>query len=820
MDNTDSSTEAIHQHDVVNKHCDPVCGMSVSGESPHSYKYENTIYNFCCEGCLKKFSADPEQYLTQDSLIEKVKRPTVANVPAGKYICPMHPDVVSQQADDCPECGMSLEPAFLSAATSHTDYICPMHPEVLSDQPGDCPICGMALETRTVSIKEDTSELDDMSRRFWISLLLGLPVFFIAMLSDMTRLFSEVSTTNLFTIELILTTPVVFWGAQPFFIRGWKSVINRSLNMFSLISLGVGIAWSYSVIALFLPDLFPSTMRMADGSVPVYFESAAIIIVLVLLGQVLELKARSRTNSAIKLLIGLAPNIARLVDDRGNEKDVPIEQIQPGDKLRVRPGEKIPVDGVLKEGSSSVDESMMSGEAIPVLKQVDANVVGGSVNGKGSFIMQATRVGSETLLARIVQMVSEAQRSRAPIQRLADSISAWFVPIVIMVSILTFIIWFIFGPEPKIAYAMVNAVAVLIIACPCALGLATPISIMVGTGRGATSGVLIKNAEALEILEHIDTIVVDKTGTLTEGKPQVINVISEPGVDESDLIKYVASLERNSEHPLSAAIVDAAKQRDIKLSVTSEFQSIAGKGITGSIEGHQIAIGNQALLNNFSIDTASLMKKGAPLYKEGHSVIFVSIDNKPAGIISIADPIKLTTKEAISALHAEGLQVIMLSGDHRATAEFVASILNIDKVFAEVLPDQKAAKIKQLQANGHRVAMVGDGINDAPALAQADVGIAMGSGTDIAMESAGITLIKGDLRGIVRARRLSRLTMGNIRQNLFFAFIYNALGVPVAAGILYPVFGILLSPMIAAAAMSLSSVSVIGNALRLSKVDL
>jgi Cu+-exporting ATPase len=732
----------------------------------------------------------------------------------------MHPDVVSHQADDCPDCGMSLEPAFLPAATSQTDYICPMHPEVVSDQPDDCSICGMALEARTVTIKEDTTELDDMSRRFWISLLLGLPVLFIAMLSDMTRLFAGVSTFSLFTIELVLTTPIVFWGAQPFFIRGWKSVINRSLNMFSLISLGVGIAWLYSVIALFLPDLFPSTMRMADGTVPVYFESAAIIVVLVLLGQVLELKARSRTNAAIKLLLGLAPNIARLVDDQGNEKDVAIEQIHPGDKLRVRPGEKIPVDGVLKEGSSSVDESMMSGEAIPVLKQVDDTVIGGTVNGKGSFIMQATRVGSETLLARIVQMVSEAQRSRAPIQRLADSISAWFVPIVIMVSVLTFMIWFIFGPEPKVAYAMINAVAVLIIACPCALGLATPISIMVATGRGATSGVLIKNAETLQILEHIDTIVVDKTGTLTEGKPQLINVISEPGVDESDLIKYVASLERNSEHPLSAAIVDAAGGRDIKLSVASEFQSITGKGITGTVEGHQIAIGNQALLNELSIDSASLIEKGEPLYEEGHSVIFVSIDNKPAGIISIADPIKHTSKEAISALHAEGLQVIMLSGDHRATAENVAKKLDIDKVYAEVLPDQKAAKIKQLQADGHRVAMAGDGINDAPALAQAEVGIAMGSGTDIAMESAGITLIKGDLRGIVRARRLSRATMGNIRQNLFFAFIYNALGVPVAAGILYPVFGILLSPMIAAAAMSLSSVSVIGNALRLSKVDL
>ncbi|MGK0297247.1 MAG: Cu+-exporting ATPase [Gammaproteobacteria bacterium] len=820
MNNVDSSNGVGHQHDLVDKHRDPVCGMSVSHDSLHSCKHEKSTYYFCSESCLKKFTKDPEQYFAQDKIIEKVSPPLVVSESAGNYICPMHPDVVSQQPDDCPECGMSLEPVVLPVAASHTDYICPMHPEVESDQPGDCPICGMALEPRTVTIKEDSTELDDMSRRFWVCLLLGLPVLFIAMLSDMTQLLSGFSHSSLVTVELILTTPVVFWGGLPFFIRGWKSVINRSLNMFSLISLGVGIAWIYSVIALFLPDLFPLTMRMADGSVPVYFESAAIIIVLVLLGQVLELKARSRTNAAIKLLLGLAPNIARLVDDHGNEKDVPIEQIQPGDKLRVRPGEKIPVDGELIEGSSSIDESMMSGEAMPVLKQADDTVIGGTVNGKGSFIMQATRVGSETLLARIVQMVSAAQRSRAPIQRLADSISAWFVPIVIMVSVMTFMIWFIFGPEPKIAYAIINAVAVLIIACPCALGLATPISIMVGSGRGATSGVLIKNAESLEIMERIDTIVVDKTGTLTEGKPQLINLLPEPGVDERDLIKYVASLERNSEHPLSAAIIDAAKERDINFLVASEFQSITGKGITGTVAGHQIAIGNQALLNDLSVDCVSLMEKGRLFYNEGHTVIFVSIDNKPAGILSIADPIKPTTKEAISALHAEGLQVIMLSGDHRATAETVAKKLNIDKVFAGVLPDQKAAIIKQLQADGHRVAMAGDGINDAPALAMANVGIAMGSGTDIAMESAGVTLVKGDLRGIVRARRLSKATMRNIRQNLFFAFIYNALGIPLAAGVLYPLFGILLSPMIAAAAMSFSSVSVIGNALRLSKVDL
>ena len=811
-----------HKHDAGKQHQDPVCGMSVSSESPLKLKHGGETYYFCSESCIKKFSANAKQYLdpTRESEVteEKNQNPSAQG---GDYICPMHPEVVSDEPDDCPECGMSLEAVIVPGLESRTEYICPMHLEVVSQQPGDCPKCGMALEPRTVTVDEDNSELKDMSRRFWVCLVLSIPVFFIAMLSDMTQVFEgKLSTSMLLNIEFILSTPVVFWGAWPFFVRGWKSVINRSLNMFSLISLGVGIAWIYSVVALFIPSIFPQSMQMIDGTVPVYFESAAIITVLVLLGQVLELKARSRTNVAIKLLLGLAPNTARVVDDSGEEIDVPLENIKPGNKLRVRPGEKVPVDGILTEGSSSIDESMMSGEPVPVLKQTDDTVIGGTVNGTGSFLMKATRVGSETLLAQIVHMVSEAQRSRAPIQRLADSISSWFVPLVIAVSMLTFVTWLILGPEPRIAFAVVNAVAVLIIACPCALGLATPISIMVGTGRGATNGVLIKNAESLEIMEQTDTIVVDKTGTLTEGKPKLMQVMAVSTQDESTLLKYAASLERYSEHPLANAIIDESKSRAIEWIDVADFKSVTGKGVTGLIEDHLVAIGNLALLDDLSIDGSLLEDMAKPLHNEGHTVMYIAIDGKAAGILSVADPVKPTTAEAIDALHGEDLQVIMLTGDHHTTANAVANKLSIDKIFSEVLPDQKAGIIKKLQQQGNKVAMAGDGINDAPALAQAEVGIAMGTGTDIAMESAGITLIKGDLRGIVRARKLSRATMRNIRQNLFFAFIYNTLGVPVAAGILYPVFGILLSPMIAAAAMSFSSVSVICNALRLRKVDI
>ena len=797
---------------------DPVCGMKVSTESENHTTYEGKTYYFCCQGCMNKFSADPDTYLKGKN-DDKALQPEP--VPGTEYICPMHPEVVSDKPDDCPECGMSLEPVISPLSGSRTEYVCPMHPEIISDEPGDCPICGMALEPKTFAIEEDNSELKDMSRRFWVSVFLGLPVLLIAMLSDMTDVFTGVaSRSTLMYFEFILSTPVVLWGGWPFFVRGYKSVINRSLNMFSLISLGVGIAWSYSVVALFFPSIFPQTIRSAEGLVAVYFESAAVITALVLLGQVLELKARSRTNTAIKMLLGLAPNTARLVDENGDEKDVPIDQIKPDDRLRVRPGEKIPVDGSIFEGRSQVDESMMSGEPVPVAKVAGDKVIGGTVNGQGSFLMIATAVGSDTLLARIVQMVAEAQRSRAPIQRLADLIASWFVPIVILTAIITFIVWFWVGPDPRLAHAMVNAVAVLIIACPCALGLATPISIMVGTGRGATNGVLIKDAESLEIMGEIDTLVVDKTGTLTEGKPGLVEVITSPGGDDSELIRLAASLERQSEHPLANAIIDEASKRSLKLSQVDDFNYVSGKGISGTIEGHRVSIGNQELLKDQSVDISPLLEKAETLYKKGHTVMYVAVDGNPAGLLSVTDPIKPSTLEAIKVLHEEGLKIIMLTGDHRDTANAVAAELGIDKVYSGILPDQKAAVIKELQEQGLKVAMAGDGINDAPALAQAQVGIAMATGTDIAMESAGVTLIRGDLRGILRAIKLSRATMRNIRQNLFFAFVYNSLGVPIAAGVLYPVFGLLLSPMIAAAAMSFSSVSVIGNALRLRKAPL
>ncbi len=707
-------------------------------------------------------------------------------------------------------------------ASPKATYTCPMHPEIIRNEPGDCPICGMVLEPKTVATVEENAELIDMTRRFWVSLLFALPVFISAMGSEFSpEIFNKIiNPGSRQWLELILATPVVLWCGLPFFVKGWRSIITRNLNMFTLIGLGIGVAWLYSVVAVILPGIFPLSVFNDMGVVPVYFEAAAVITTLVLLGQVLELRARSQTNAAIKMLLDLAPKKARVILDNGDEEDIPLEQVMIGYKLRVRPGEKIPVDGMVIDGSSSVDESMVTGEPIPVSKHLNDHLIGATVNGTGSLVMEAQRVGSETLLAQIVHMVSEAQRSRAPIQKMVDVVASYFVPAVMVIAVITLIIWGLWGPEPKLAHAIVNAVAVLIIACPCALGLATPMSIMVGTGRGATTGVLIKNAEALEIMEKIDTLVVDKTGTLTEGRPKLMEVVAQAGFDEDTVLKFGASLERNSEHPLAAAIVEGAKTKGEGLIDVIDFQSVTGKGVTGKIDGRQVAIGNVRLFEDLSIEYDSLKVKAEELRQDGQTAMFVAIDENAAGILSVADPIKSSTPEAIKALHEEGIQIVMLTGDSHTTAEAVAKRLDIDEVIAEVLPEQKAEIIKNLQKDGHKVAMAGDGINDAPALAQAEVGIAMGTGTDIAMESAGVTLVKGDLRGIAKARRLSRGTMRNIRQNLFFAFIYNSLGVPIAAGVLYPFFGLLLSPMIAAAAMSLSSLSVVTNALRLRRVAL
>ncbi|MDP1709000.1 MAG: heavy metal translocating P-type ATPase [Gammaproteobacteria bacterium] len=766
---------------------DPVCGMTVAEDSKLRYVYAGTTHLFCSSGCLAKFQAAPQQYLNPAASAAAAPKTDSAPHTQGKAV----------------------------------EYTCPMHPEIVRNTPGPCPICGMALEPRGVTIEEDTTELDDMTRRFWVSVVLSTPVFVLAMLADLAPAWlpAALSMRGVQWIGFVLATPVVLWGGWPFFVRGWASVVNRNLNMFTLIGLGVSVAWAYSVVGLLLPQLFPPLMRHG-GNVPVYFEAAAVITTLVLLGQVLELRARSRTNAAIKLLLGLAPKTARIVREGGKEEDIPLEQVQVGDHLRVRPGEKIPVDGVVIEGASSVDESMVTGEPIPVGKHAGERLIGATVNGTGALVMRAEKVGSDTLLAQIVHMVAEAQRSRAPIQKLADVVSGYFVPAVVVIAILSFIVWNGWGPEPQLAHAIVNAVAVLIIACPCALGLATPISIMVGTGRGAMAGVLIKNAEALEIMEKVDTLVVDKTGTLTEGKPRLVAVSAVAGFNEDDVLRLAASLERGSEHPLAEAIVRGAEEKGVQLVQTSNFQSITGKGVTGEVEGRKLALGNIKLLQDAGVDGGALPQQAEALRAEGQTVMFLVIDGTAAGFIAVADPIKESTPEAIRDLHAEGVRVVMLTGDSRTTAEAVARHLGIDQVHAEVLPEQKAEIIKQLQAEGRIVAMAGDGINDAPALAQAQVGIAMGTGTDVAMESAGVTLVKGDLRGIVRARRLSRATMRNIRQNLFFAFIYNALGVPVAAGVLYPVFGLLLSPIIAAAAMSFSSVSVITNALRLNRVRL
>jgi len=776
---------------------DPVCGMTVNPEAAAgSYEYNGKTYYFCSTHCLHKFRDDPEKFL------KKPTEPKAASQIAQTYTCPMHPEVRQEKPGSCPKCGMALEPVTVVAQQQKLEYTCPMHPQIVRDKPGNCPICGMALEPRTVSLEDEKNpELVDMTRRFWVGVVLTIPLLLIAMSDFVLGNLLEriVSMRTLGWIQFVLATPVVLWGGWPFFVRGWQSIVNRSLNMFTLIGLGVGVAYLFSVIAKFFPEIFPSSFRDPMGNVPVYFEAAAAITTLVLLGQVLELRARSQTGAAIKALLGLAPKTARRIREDGTEEDVPLDQVQPGDRLRVRPGEKVPVDGVLTEGSSAVDESMVTGESIPVEKHAGDRVIGATVNATGSFVMRAERVGSETLLAQIVQMVAEAQRSRAPIQKLADVVSGYFVPAVVAIAVITFIIWSIWGPEPRMAHGLVNAVAVLIIACPCALGLATPMSIMVATGKAAQSGVLFKNAEAIETMRKVDTLVVDKTGTLTEGKPKLVSVVPVGTFDEGTLLKLAASLERGSEHPLAAAIVNGAQERGVQLVNATAFN---------------------ALLDDLKIDPGVLTAKAENLRADGQTVMFVVVDDKAAGLVGVADPIKESTPEAIRQLHEEGIRIVMLTGDSRTTAEAVARKLNIDEVVAEVLPNQKVDAVKKFQAERRFVAMAGDGINDAPALAQAQVGIAMGTGTDVAMKSAGVTLVKGDLRGIVRARVLSRLTMGNIKQNLFFAFIYNSLGVPIAAGVLYPFFGILLSPMIAAAAMSFSSVSVIGNALRLRRARL
>ena len=769
-----------------NQTIDPVCGMTVKTDAAAgSVEFEGRTYFFCSRHCVERFRAEPSLYLTP-------------------------------QPQPLTQIGIHRE-RVTPSETGAREYTCPMHPQIVRDRPGSCPICGMALEPRTITTTEaENPELTDMTRRFWVSVFLTLPVFLIGM-NDLLpgRPFERLATMGaLGWIQLTLATPVVLWCGWPFFVRAWQSLINRSPNMFTLIGLGVGVSYVYSVIAKIVPGVFPESFK-EHGAVPVYFEAAAVITTLVLLGQVLELKARSRTGAAIRALLDLAPKTARLIGIDGSEEDVALEVVQVGDRLRVRPGEKIPVDGEVISGASFVDESMVTGEPIAIEKDEGDVVIGATVNTTGSFVMRAERVGSETMLARIVQMVADAQRSRAPIQRLADVVASYFVPAVIVAAIVTFLVWAFFGPEPRLAYALINTVAVLIIACPCALGLATPMSVMVAMGKGATVGVLFKSAKAIEVMRKIDTLVMDKTGTLTEGKPKLISVVATGDFDETELLRLAASLERASEHPLAAAIVRGAGERGISFSKVDSFESITGKGVRGIIGGHSIAVGNRALVDELKIDTGNLNEEADRLRADGQTVMFVIINGRASGLIAVADPIKPSTPEAIEALHAEGMRIVMVTGDHHTTARAVGGKLNIDQVISDVLPEEKLAIVKRLQDEGHVVAMAGDGINDAPALAQAHVGIAMGTGTDIAMESADVTLVKGDLRGVLRARRLSHATMRNVKQNLFWAFVYNILGVPIAAGVLYPFFGILLSPMIAAAAMSFSSVSVIGNALRL-----
>ena len=827
---------------------DPVCGMNVNpATAKHVYKHAGKNYYFCCAPCIEKFKAAPAKYLNAPSppraaglvmLGGPTPAPPQTSPPAAAgnvaYVCPMCPEVREKKPGPCPSCGMALEPDVPIAST-RTEYTCPMHPEIVRPSPGSCPICGMALEPRTVTAgTEDNPELRDMTRRFWISLALTAPLLAIAMGSmfwphafmgylNINRgdRYEAIPWSSILPwLEFALATPVVLWAGWPFFQRFWSSLVNRSPNMFTLIGMGTGVAYGYSAVATLAPQMFPESLRGMGGYPDVYFESAAAITTLVLLGQVMELHARSRTSAAIRALLDLSPRTARLLNPDGSEKDISLEQVKPGDRLRVRPGEKVPVDGVLLEGRSTIDESMITGESTPVEKSPESNVIGATINGTGSFVMRAERVGSETLLARIVQLVGQAQRSRAPIQRLADRVARWFVPVVVAISVITFVAWFFLGPQPRFGHALINAIAVLIIACPCALGLATPMAIMVGVGRGARAGVLIRNAEALEILEKIDTLVVDKTGTLTEGRPRLVgSTAPKSGLDSLEVLRIAASLERASEHPLAAAIVNAAKRHHLPLSEPTDFASITGKGIRGIVDGRQVAVGNAALMVEIGVldhenSTLSAINPSAA------ANLSVAIDGQYAGNLSVADPIKDSAPAAVRDLKRQGIRIVMLTGDSKVVAEAIASRLGIDEFEAEVLPEKKLEIIRKLQGQGRVVAMAGDGVNDAPALAQANVGIAMGTGTDIAIESGGITLLKGDLTGILRARKLSQATMRNIRQNLFFAFVYNAIGVPIAAGVLYPFLGLLLSPIFAAVAMSFSSVSVITNALRLRNVKL
>jgi Cu+-exporting ATPase len=818
---------------------DPVCGMNVNpATAKHVHEHGTKTYYFCCAGCAEKFKGNPETYLNKPassglvmlgmpaapkaSSADGLAQPEPAHNATPAYVCPMCPEVREAKPGACPSCGMALEPE-VPLSTTRTEYTCPMHPQIVRPGPGSCPICGMTLEPRTVTATpEENPELRDMTRRFWVGVALSAPLLAIAMgtmlwpLALMTILDRGGVLLNLPWLELALATPVVLWCGLPFFQRFWTSLVNRSPNMFTLIGLGTGVAYIYSVAATAAPQIFPESLRRMGGYPDVYFEAAAAITTLVLLGQVMELRARSRTSAAIRALLDLSPKIARVLVEGPSgevtEEDIPLEHVKPGDRLRVRPGEKVPVDGVVLEGRSAVDESMITGESIPVEKSPNSKVIGATINGTGSFVMRAERVGSETLLARIVQLVGQAQRSRAPIQKLADRVAAWFVPAVVAIAAVTFVGWFFFGPQPRLANAIVNAVAVLIIACPCALGLATPMAIMVGTGRGAHAGVLIKNAEALEILEKVDTLVVDKTGTLTEGKPRLTTVTPRGDLRADELLRLAASLEQASEHPFAAAILAAAKNKGLQLADVNEFHSYPGRGVSGLVEGKHLAAGNERFMQDQQI---AVPKRPQDWPYAGETAIYVAADGKFAGWLCAGDPLKTNLSRTVDELKRQGLHIVMLTGDNRATAEAVARAANIQEFEAEVLPEGKLEIVRKLQRQGRVVAMAGDGVNDAPALAQADVGIAMGTGTDIAMESGGVTLVKGDLTGILRARRLSQATMRNIRQNLFFAFFYNAIGVPIAAGVLYPIFGWLLSPVFAAAAMSFSSVSVITNALRL-----